>query len=57
MYLEEKSEEGAYVGKEIICSDLYMVNVMVLKLCGFSLQPIYVYLLTQSDAIMLMLWL
>lgn len=35
MYLEEKLEEGVYVGKEIICFDLYMVNVMVFKLCGF----------------------
>lgn len=56
MYLKENSEERAYVGKEISCSDLYMVDLS-LKLCGFSSQPIYVEFSIQSDVIMLMFWL
>lgn len=42
--------EGTYVGKEITCSDLYVVKLMVLKLCSFSPQPVYMDL-TQSVVI------
>lgn len=46
-----KVQEETHIGKEITCSDVYIVNLMILKLCGFSPQSIYMDLLTQSVVI------